>query len=558
MIEFILIVAALLTALGIRAASDERLETKKRIESYREDFGKQGINHYSEKDIERMMVYHTRNAGELAVDDITWNDLGMEELLSRLDTCKTFYGQEMLYHILRNPLKNIAILQERDRVIRALTNDEQLRLALSESLYQIGKASAGPLCQLLEELRTLKERGTTQIRKDVFCLVLGIVSMVLIFAMPVAGFAAFFIILFFNLIVYFKRKKEISDYIKCFCEILRLIYNCEKLDMSSWDKELGQYKELINSNTSDLKSFTRGAILLTAGHNATGNLFDLVLDYFRMFLHLDIIKFYLMLDEAVAKSSSILELSETIGLMDASLAIAGYRASLKESCVPEFGNEGYSVSGLYHPLVSECVANDIETKQGVMLTGTNASGKSTFLRSTALAAVMAQTIYSVCAKSYKADIFRVATSMSLSDDVLSGDSYYIAEIKSIKRILEYAEADSVRLLCVIDEVLRGTNTAERIAASREILLSLRKSSVCFAATHDLELAGMLDKDFDNYHFTENIDLDKESIVFTYKIEKGITETRNAILLLHLMGYDDAIVDNAAKRCVDFLKKGRWE
>ena len=213
--------------------------------------------------------------------------------------------------------------------------------------------------------------------------------------------------------------------------------------------------------------------------------------------------------------------------------------------------------GLCHPLISGCVSNDLDTASCVLLTGSNASGKSTFLRSVSLAAVMAQTIYTVNAEEYQAGIFRVATSMSISDDVLSGDSYYMAEIKSIKRIMAWAE-DEVRLLCAIDEVLRGTNTAERIAASAEILTRLSKSSLCFAATHDLELATLLEGSFVNYHFTEEVDAKEGDITFSYKLLPGMAQSRNAIRLLSLMGYDGEIVKRAEERCDRFIREGVWK
>ena len=170
---------------------------------------------------------------------------------------------------------------------------------------------------------------------------------------------------------------------------------------------------------------------------------------------------------------------------------------------------------------------------------------------------MGQTIYTVCAASYEAPFFVTATSMAVSDDVLAGDSYYMAEIKSLKRIMDLSRQD-VPLLCVIDEVLRGTNTAERVAASTEILLQLSKRSLCFAATHDLELAGLLEDSFDNYHFSEDVDTESGDISFGYKLMSGFAKSRNAIKLLILMGYDEEITDRAIERCRTFLTEGVWK
>jgi DNA mismatch repair ATPase MutS len=146
--------------------------------------------------------------------------------------------------------------------------------------------------------------------------------------------------------------------------------------------------------------------------------------------------------------------------------------------------------------------------------------------------------------------------MALRDSLRNGESYFIAEIKSIKRILDYLN-EKVPCLCLIDEVLRGTNTVERIAASSQVLLHLAKHKcMCMAATHDVELTHILEKYFQNVHFQERIA--DNSIVFDYKLYEGRASSRNAIKLLRLMGYDDAIVTEAERRANDFMNRGTWK
>ena len=125
------------------------------------------------------------------------------------------------------------------------------------------------------------------------------------------------------------------------------------------------------------------------------------------------------------------------------------------------------------------------------MTGSNASGKSTFLKTAALQAILAQTVHTVLAKEYEASYFRVFSSMALRDDLVGEESYYMVEIRSLKRILDRM-VEEVPLFCCVDEVLRGTNTVERIAASSQILLRMAQERLlCFAATHDIELTYLL-------------------------------------------------------------------
>ena len=192
----------------------------------------------------------------------------------------------------------------------------------------------------------------------------------------------------------------------------------------------------------------------------------------------------------------------------------------------------------------------------MLLTGSNASGKSTFLKTVAINAILAQTVNTCAADGYRAPFFRIYSSMALRDDLAGGESYYIVEIKALKRILDAAGARDGPVLCFVDEVLRGTNTVERIAASTQILKSLGKAEIfCFAATHDIELTELLQEEFDNYHFEESVQ--NGDISFNYCLQAGKASSRNAIRLLELMGYPEEITNRAFNLAEQFLNTGSW-
>ena len=116
--------------------------------------------------------------------------------------------------------------------------------------------------------------------------------------------------------------------------------------------------------------------------------------------------------------------------------------------------------------------------------------------------------------------------------------------------------DAGPVLCFVDEVLRGTNTVERIAASTQIMKVLAGGrTLCFAATHDVELTRLLAAVYDNYHFEETIE--EEDIFFPYLLCKGPASSRNAIALLKMLGYDRKIVEEAEAMAERFLKSGSW-
>ena len=146
--------------------------------------------------------------------------------------------------------------------------------------------------------------------------------------------------------------------------------------------------------------------------------------------------------------------------------------------------------------------------------------------------------------------------MALQDDLLAGESYYIVETRSLKRILDAAKENNA-ILCVVDEVLRGTNTVERIAASSEVLQAMASTGLlCLAATHDIELCDLLNGSYGLYHFEEQVG--ENEMLFDYVIREGKATTRSAINLLQLIGFDQQIVDNAHEKADRYLETGVWQ
>lgn len=277
-----------------------------------------------------------------------------------------------------------------------------------------------------------------------------------------------------------------------------------------------------------------------------------------MLSHLDLITFNNIVKKLNNKDKQIFQLMDRLGFLEAAICVASFRRQLPYWSKPKFEGIAYEAKELYHPLINEPVANSIQSSRHVLLTGSNASGKSTFLKTVAINALLSQAIYTSLSKEYYAPMYRIYSSMSLRDDLGNNDSYYIVEIKALKRILDAIDTKDIKpVLCFVDEVLRGTNTVERIAASSEILQSLNgKNVLCFAATHDIELTSILKHCYDNYHFQEEVT--EDDVQFNFRLHSGPAVTRNAIKLLNIIGYDKKIIAKAEERARDFLEKGVWK
>ena len=246
-----------------------------------------------------------------------------------------------------------------------------------------------------------------------------------------------------------------------------------------------------------------------------------------------------------------------IGELDAAVAVAFYRKSLDTYCTPNFVDiEELSFEKIAHPLIKNPVTNTSCLGKSTLVTGSNASGKSTYIKAIAINAILAQTINTVLAESWTMKRSYIVTSMAIQDNVLDGDSYFIAEIKSLKRIIRLIEAGKP-VISFIDEILKGTNTIERIAASAAMMewLSSNKG-MNVIASHDIELTEMARHAYTNYHFRESIE--NGEVLFDYKIHSGPSKTRNAIKLLELLDYPESVTKKASGLARHFTEWREWE
>ena len=532
------------------------VEKKRTVEklrkSFTENFGKANIRELKDEELERISHYCKDRMTEDSIDELTWNDLDMDLVYEQMAYTRTSPGDDYLYYVLRNPVKEEKTLLDREKKISCISKNQELRIKLQILLAQLGRIRDYSLADYMKYLMQEEPRSNV---KHYLADILIVLSVFLMGYNMGIGWAIFFFMILYNIVTYFKDKAYLEPYLISLRYLFKLkVYAKELMDIlpEEWKKE----KEELQKVLVVMKKMEKNSFLVMSPGRLAGEGVELLLDYLRMCFHLDIIKFNRMLSQLQQYEAELWSLHRMIGETDACIAIAEYRAFLPETICPEFRQEKMiRARELYHPLIENAVPNSLDMGKNILLTGSNASGKSTFLKTLGINILFAQTIHTCMGKSFVVPFCKLFTSMSLKDSLSLKESYYMAEIKAIKRILD-ASKQGEMIVCMVDEVLRGTNTIERIAASTQILKAMSgRNIMCLAATHDVELTKTLEKDYDNFHFEES--LVQGDVLFSYKLMPGRAKSSNAIDLLQNLGYDNELIKEARNMVAYFDEKGEW-
>lgn len=437
---------------------------KRFMNSLYEDCGRLAQKEYAPERFARIGSYFLRHSSPLQLDDITWNDLGMDEIFMRMNYTLSASGEEYLYYTLRTLQKEEGELLHLEEVVRFFGDHPDERVKVQLQMNKLGYTGKFSLYDYLDNLDYLGERSN---RKSLIQDLLFIPLIALLWVNFSIGVMGLVMLMVYNITTYFKEKGEIDPYITSFAYIMRLLDVCDELEKIKLPV-CGKEQERLRMHRKEMQAMRRNSFwVMDPGRGqASGNILEAILDYVRMVFHVDLLKFNSMLKHLRNHIEDVDALIGTAGYLETAIAIGIFRNSLTEGyCLPEFADRnGICMENGYHPLIAQPVKNGIHTEQGVLLTGSNASGKSTFLKTVAVNAVFAQTIHTCMADRFQSSLYQVYSSMALRDDLGAGESYYIVEIKALKRILDAAK-EGKRVLCFVDEVLRGTNTVERIAAS---------------------------------------------------------------------------------------------
>ncbi len=246
------------------------------------------------------------------------------------------------------------------------------------------------------------------------------------------------------------------------------------------------------------------------------------------------------LDTLRRERAAMTRLHRLVGELDALQSIATWRAERADDLalpILTTGAPALDVVDLRHPTIPGAIGNDLALPgRSLVITGSNMSGKSTFLRTLAINAVLAQSIHTVCG-TWRATLLRVHTAMRAVDATADGLSTYAAEGLAVRGLISAAEGAAS--LFMLDEPFRGTNPSVRVPIVVAVLEHLARGHIVAAATHDLEVARRLSPNFDRGYFRELDDDSGEG--FDYLLRSGTAMTTNAVTLLRKAGYPESIL-----------------
>lgn len=473
---------------------------------------------------------------DFKVDSTTFYDLNLIDYIKRIDYSMSTMGASSLYVRTREARP---ILKDLD-TLRYIRENQEETISLMAKFLSFGEIKNKELFTLLKN--GIEAKFSFELYVKFYPLIAALV-LGLFFVSKISFLAGITLILATNAII----TKDISKKTQGASKMLTMLGKFSKLgiDVLKTGLELESIERLRDYKTL-LKKINRKT---GSFYNKVGLDTDIFYELISTVTLHEAMLFLSIKDLVNENKENLCKLYFILGDIDNEIALSNLYYNLDLVCKADVADktEDISIEGeeLHNPIIylkdkEESVGNTFKFTKDILLTGSNASGKSTFLRTIGINHLMAKTLGFVVAKKFKTTDTGIFTSIDIKDSIEEKTSYFMAEAKTIKKMI-----DNPGNIYLLDEVFKGTNTIDRISAASSTLEYLSKQGFVVAATHDIELTNILDKDFCNYHFEEVVT--KDEIKFDYKLKEGRAATRNAIRILEMYDYPEIITKKARER-----------
>lgn len=468
---------------------------------------------------------------------------GPSTIYHLLNRCTTHHGKEQLAHILKNPFLNPDDISLRQKAVAAFSTQPELRQQLLAHGL-LNKEEEGNLHSVSEWLNggsALHTKKWLQVVRWIFPVYAvpafiyyidtGNISFLLI------GLAIGWILTGSFAKYIYKQHQLLSkkqEVLQQYADILRLFKGVDP----GTSVLLGKYRDTATQAFGAIGKLSKLSSLFDQRLNL---LVNIILN--SLFLY--DLQCILMLDKWKSiHKTAFADWLHTVGdieCLNALATLAYNNPSYQYPIAEKSNNLHIQVQQMAHPLIAanERVANDFEagnTDRMLLVTGSNMSGKTTFLRTLGVNILLGQCGAPVCASYFSFTPLQIYTSIRVSDSLQEHTSYFMAELKRLKQIIQHLKEGRPSLV-LIDEILRGTNSEDKTHGSEFFIKQLiQYNCITLFATHDLMLSS-LENEYpgviSNYCFESTIKDD--TLYFDYTLQKGVAKNKNATFLMKQMG-----------------------
>ncbi|QTE23573.1 MutS-related protein [Polaribacter cellanae] len=539
--NYFLALLFIFTSLYIFKRFSNRRKLKKIRASLSENWGKEYkkshynffvIGKYFNNNFNKSEAYHI-------ISEKCKIDLDIDDIFKFIDRTSSKIGEQYLYFKLRT-IGSIENLLKFDSLVDFFKLNKKVSISFQMELSKLNSNNS----YYLEELINDKQLEKPKYMWLIITLTISAIScLILAFFNPFFGLALVPISAI-NMVFHYKNKHSVTYYLNGVNQLSRALNVSKELSKHPYIKTY--FKDL--SFIQKIKSIKFKTEFIAFEKNVSNEFlfaFWFLFEIIKILFNIEYLVFYSFIDSITKERKSIEKMFLFIGEIDIAISTASLKSGNLKICKPTFTKDKtIDFTDIYHPLIENCIENNILlNNKSMLLTGSNMSGKTTFIRTVAVNSILAQTLHICFAKKYVAPYYKVFSSIRITDNLLDDTSYYLQEVLAVKELIN-ASLNLEPCLFVLDEIFKGTNTVERISGGKAILSFLnKKQHTVLVSTHDIELTELLEKDnFALFHFSEKIKDDK--LLFDHKLKAGKLKTRNAIKILDLYKYPPEIIKEA--------------
>lgn len=489
------------------------------------------------------LFHNTEKESDNALlNDATVEDLDLEEFFWGTDYTQSCPGRQYLYHILHYSKRSW--VSEQESLICKLSEDKALQLLLDKQLEKLDRSDAYYIPTLFS--KPLPQPSKKRFRLLSICRFVPFILCGLMFIFHIKALLLLFIAsLVLNALLHYREKAKVQEYCFSIPQLVKLIEVAEKLVT---EKEFLQLNPNIETTLRSLKELQKHlksfkwSIRLESDLALLAYFFTELFNVFFLTEAYSINRTFVLLKD---KQQQLKDVFTFVARLDLLRCISLLRKEFPYYCLPTYSENPQELiaEGVYHPMIYDAVDNDLRVStKSVLITGSNMSGKTSFIRTIGINLITGNVLNTCFAKNFCTPTdMKIASAIHTVDNLMEGKSYFLREVEQVKQLIE--DSQQGNYLFLLDEPFKGTNTKERIAIGKAVLAALVKNNnIVFISTHDLELAALQQDTYELYYFNESVASDVLS--FDYKMKKGVASEKNAIKILEIFDYPEEIVRDA--------------